>query len=828
MTTNLSSTNAFKYTYKSGLKGLPILPAIANFGIISFFTLFFSAIELFSKTEVTDNAGNVEGYVFANENLITLFFEDAKYMLPICLVLIAAASLAMAICSFNFITSKKQVNVFYSLGITRTKLFLGKYLSGATLLAATTFLPLFILLILNLAMLDFSGIIFKTFFLYFFSFLVVSLASFTITATIFSCVGTIFEAGIFSSIILFLPDIFLYGIQAIMGKFLYGNPYGFNFTNANNDYYDSNNTAALSETFDFISPIFFGRNELSKFGSIKKDTSLEEGVKQVIENPSFTNIILWVIFTGLILLLGIKLFNKRKAEIAGFIGTNRILNTLVSVLAGFFAYSLAISFTDTLALGITLGIIAFSILHLGLELAVLRDLKKFTRGLYKLPIGVVAITALILLMNSGLFGFSQKIPSYEKIKSASITLVGDTSQYALFGEGEGYRIETDLTLLSSQRVLSGELTSEKDIKAVLKAHELLTKATEDERTLGNTIQITYTLKDGSTFKRNFESVSPEAYRAALYVEDGDFFKNQLNVLFNGEMKKPDKSSYHSSPELALLEAQYNLRSPQGTIAVYPKYLDAQGNLTLSEKDREKLLKALYNDLINRSVSEKYYPDESPLAFLRFESDFYASEYYPYNDLTEEQIKLLKVKPKTKWEFSDYSSDQGIDVFYSSVWNPHPFVAITSDMTETIKFLKDIKIYDELTKTPDFVSAEIMPSSLCYEAIENEAPYNRDMLQYSSRYFLTAYTASDYKALDEMGNPIIDPYKRYSKGIDEVVNGYVTSDQKDVDVLLRYAYTAYEQDSTDTGYFVTFYTSTGDTSLCFIPENKLPQKFKIKF
>ena len=65
-------------------------------------------------------------------------------MLIPALVLVAICGLAMAICTFNFITSKKQVNVYYSLGITRTKLFLGKYLSGITLLAISTFIPLFI------------------------------------------------------------------------------------------------------------------------------------------------------------------------------------------------------------------------------------------------------------------------------------------------------------------------------------------------------------------------------------------------------------------------------------------------------------------------------------------------------------------------------------------------------------------------------------------------------------------------------------------------------------------------------------------------------------
>jgi hypothetical protein len=146
------------------------------------------------------------------------------------------------------------------------------------------------------------------------------------------------------------------------------------------------------------------------------------------------------------------------------------------------------------------------------------------------------------------------------------------------------------------------------------------------------------------------------------------------------------------------------------------------------------------------------------------------------------------------------------------------------MTETIELLKKFKIYDDIVKTPDFVSAKILKASECYNEIY-KSEYD-DVEKYFSRYFMTAYTSSSFENVDEFGNPI--EWNRYSETVDQKFNGYVTNDMKDVEKLLRYSYTAYEQDSTDSGYFVTFYTSTGDTSLCFIPENKLPSEFKIKF
>jgi hypothetical protein len=211
--------------------------------------------------------------------------------------------------------------------------------------------------------------------------------------------------------------------------------------------------------------------------------------------------------------------------------------------------------------------------------------------------------------------------------------------------------------------------------------------------------------------------------------------------------------------------------------------------------------------------------------MKFEGDFY-NEYWATleeNENSEDKKDEVKKKPKTTFELSEFTSDQ-LDLFTSSFYNPQPFFVITTDMTETIELLKKFKIYDTLIETPDFVSAEILPAKVCYDGTYGKEP---SIEKHFSRYFITTYTSTSYVALDEHGNPIPDPWERYSTTIDTMFTGYITNDIKDVEKLLRYACSAYEQDTTDSGYFVTFYTSKGDTSLCFIPENKLPQEFKVK-
>ena len=76
MTTNQSLTDAFKHTYKTGLKGLPILPALANFGVLAFFVTFFTVAEILSRQPIINDEGQTTGYISASNRYISFFFSD--------------------------------------------------------------------------------------------------------------------------------------------------------------------------------------------------------------------------------------------------------------------------------------------------------------------------------------------------------------------------------------------------------------------------------------------------------------------------------------------------------------------------------------------------------------------------------------------------------------------------------------------------------------------------------------------------------------------------------------------------------------------------------
>lgn len=785
MTTKQSSVKPMLFTFRQGFKSVSVAVSVILCGIFSLFSTLLTYVKLFAKHYTYDEYGEITGLVNVRDTYHFIIFEEAEMYSFILPLIAALAGVLMAICSFKFITSKKMVNVYYSLGITRTKLFCGNYLSGALLLFIAVFLPLFVTFIGNIIALGFTATLLKAFLFYLFSLYTTSLVAFTITATVFAVVGTTFETAIFSSFILFLPDIFFYSVQQLMTSFLYGNPYGSYFSYANSDSYNDF-AESLTSSLSFLSPVFRSKNEIAEYGVMLK-AKADEATPVI--SPDFLNILLWGGICAAIFALGIFFFNKRKAEICGFIGMNRYLNSAVSLLAGFSALSIICAITESLVIGLALGAVAFTVIHLLLEIIVLRDGKKFIRGLYKLPIGLVVSGIIVGVFYTGLFGFSQKLPDISDIQSVAVTYTGDLAEYGLFADSYTYN-NSDLSYKRLSDCLAGEFTTENDIKAVLDAHKSITETQPEDRELMNSIQFVYTLKNGTKFMRDFSGISYESYKKLLFLEDCDFFDTQLDEYFKGDIRKFNDHSF--SREYVFASAQENLRNTY-TAQIFSKNVDTIFNVNFTKSDKIKLLDALYTDLKNRSAEEKYYPTESPVGYIYFPNEVIdAAE----SETTSESLPF---------------SAQYAEFMYQSPWNTCFGTHITTDMTNTINVLKNLGLYEKMISDPDFVSAEVITAT---EAKNATIQYDEFYLMRQSRCFVGLYSSGKSDVTGQ-------EWAYYDTFLDESVNNNVIKDKAKIRLLADSSFTLYEQDTPDTGYFVSFRTADGGAYLRFIPDGKLP-------
>lgn len=785
MTTNQSLRKPMKFTFRQGLKSLSAAVAVILGGAVTFLTTFFALVELFRPHITYNEFGERTGVVESKDLYHFLIFPDAEAV-GVALPLIAAiGGVLMAICSFNFITSKKMVNVYYSLGITRTKLFCGKYFSGLLLIFLAISVPMLVTFIGNIISLGFSFTLVKAVLFYTLALLLTALIAFTITSAVFAAVGTTFETAIFSSIILFLPDIFFYSIQQLMNSFLYGNPYGNSFVYANTDSWN-NKVESLPDALNFLSPVFWSKNELVKFALAEKEKATEL-IPQI--SPNFWNILLWFAICAAVFGLAVLLFNRRKAEICGFIGMNRYLNSAVSLLAAFASLCIIVTMLDELLLGLVIGAVVFTAVHLILEIIVLRDGKKFVRGLYKLPIGLVVSGLIVAMFYTGLFGFSQKLPEVSEIKSVAVSYAGNVAEYGIFADSYGY-VASDFSYYSYSDSLTGEFTTENDIKAVLDVHKSIVGTPENDRLMENDVQFVYTLRNGKQFMRCFNSVSYESYKKLLYLEDCDFFDEQLKKYFKGEIR--EFKDYSNSPEYLFAETQKNLRNTY-TAQIYSGNIDKVFNVNFNKNDKALLLEALYTDIINRSVDEKYYPKESPVAFI----------YFPNDYVTEpaEGKSTLDIQP---------FSAQYADFMYQSPWSTCFGTYITTDMVNTIQLFKDLGIFEQLTLQPEFISAEIVTAHDAFELIYGADTY---IIPHMSRCFIGKYSSDTPTAAQD--------WSYYTDTLGSLANNGLITDKTKIQKLADCSFTVYQQDDTEKGHFVSFRTTDGGTYLRFIPDGKLP-------
>ncbi|MEG1551677.1 MAG: hypothetical protein RR355_05345, partial [Oscillospiraceae bacterium] len=143
MTSQKSSKNTFLYAFKTGLKSNALFGLIEF--LVTFMALAYNPITMIFKkqsqnpmTGLLEDAKYTEMYkvFFTDQNMVFLRYLYVAFFL--------GAGVLLGIAAFKFITGKKTINVYYSLGIKRASLFSAKFLAGTVTLLAAIFIPTFI------------------------------------------------------------------------------------------------------------------------------------------------------------------------------------------------------------------------------------------------------------------------------------------------------------------------------------------------------------------------------------------------------------------------------------------------------------------------------------------------------------------------------------------------------------------------------------------------------------------------------------------------------------------------------------------------------------
>jgi len=820
--------NTFWFSVAHAMKKNFILPLL-TFAVSMFFYLSNFCWEKIREAKETASIKGQDVLKIMRDAYEVFIFDSEQaaynpllYIFPALLVVI---SILLGVLLFRFVTNKKTVNVYYSLGIKRADLYTARLLAGVFMMLAAVLVPLAVSLGLNLHYFGSSVMLWRTFLFYAVHNVICVLAGLTISAAVSSCVGTVVESIGFSAVLAAFPSVVTmcvnYGVPAILngapaityyGIYPAASSYG-------ELHFDITGSTVFGRIISHINLLMLNRSSFINSSSVEAMT--KEAAKKWAA-PSLTPYILWAVLIAAFFVFGLFMFKRRKAEICGFPGRSAVLNFVLCMITSFGVASLVLYFvvseipqitTWMIIVGLMIiSIIIFLIFDIILHLSFKAIKKDWKIGL--VHAGLMA--AFLLSLYTGFFGYSSRVPDIQDIDSVSISapnaLMGS---YQLGRELSGSYVTdryysdvySNYYYVGNRSVSLIENFKDKDdINTVCEIHKAMIKAGNIRRVNTNSddyskrvtcqsVVIRYKLKNGRELVRVYEYVPLTNYPTLYTLEDT---KN-----WNSKIK----------------DELLNIDSENVIPIVFSAQMD--NRIAVDEELTAGLARAIYNDITTLSSdkfltsnakylgSVAFYVNRSQREdYSMYESSEYVNATSIEDEITEEEEPLSRQETVDNLAIRDNSQGKYLALGDYSV------IPITEEMTNTISFLKAHGLYEKLSDESPIVSARI--------ADMGKATSSDDMrhgFAYSSPIFNSFWDDGKSK-----------PYsKKDSDGYEYEVSSYTSGDfmPKDavtitnktiVEKLAANAY-GYRFDLTG-GYLVEFKRENGALTIMYVPKGRI--------
>lgn len=819
--------NTFWFSVAHAMKKNFILPLL-TFAVSMFFYLSNFCWEKIREAKETASIKGqdvlkimrdaYEVFIFDSEQAA---YDPLLYIFPALLVVI---SLLLGVLLFRFVTNKKTVNVYYSLGIKRADLYTARLLAGVFMMIAAVLVPLAVSLGLNLHYFGSSVMLWRTFLFYAVHSAICVLAGLTISAAVSSCVGTTVEAIGFSAVLAAFPSVVTmcvnYGVPSILngapaityyGIYPAASSYG-------ELHFDITGSTVFGRIISHINLLMLNRSSFINSSSVEAMT--KEAAKKWVA-PSLTPYILWAVLIAAFFVFGLFMFKRRKAEICGFPGRSAVLNFVLCMITSFGVASLVLYFvvseipqitTWMIIVGLMIiSIIIFLIFDIILHLSFKAIKKDWKIGL--VHAGLMA--AFLLSLYTGFFGYSSRVPDIQDIDSVSISapnaLMGS---YQLGRELSGSYVTdryysdvySNYYYVGNRSVSLIENFKDKDdINTVREIHKAMIKAGNIRRVNTNSddyskrvtcqsVVIRYKLKNGRELVRVYKYVPLANYPTLYTLEDTKNWNNKIK------------------------DELLNIDSENVIPIVFSAQMD--NRIAVDEELTAGLARAIYNDISSLSSdkfltsnakylgSVAFYVNRSQREdYSMYESSEYVNATSMTDEITEEETLS---RQETVDGFANHEDSTGR---YLALGD-YSVIPITEEMTNTISFLKAHGLYEKLSDESPIVSARI--------ADMGKATSSDDMrhgFAYSSPIFNSFWDDGKSK-----------PYsKKDSDGYEYEVSSYTSgdfmpkdsktiTDKATLEKLAANAY-GYRFDLTG-GYLVEFKRANGNLTIMYVPKGRI--------
>ena len=820
--------NTFWFSVAHAMKKNFILP-LMTFAVSMFFYLSnFCWDKINEAKEAAEIRGQdvlkmmrdaYEVFIFDSEQAA---YNPLFYIFPALLVVI---SILLGVLLFRFVTNKKTVNVYYSLGIKRADLYTARLVAGIIMMLAATLIPLAVSLGINLHYFGSSAMLWRTFLFYAVHNVICVLAGLTISAAVSSCVGTVVESLGFSAVLAAFPSVVTMCVNYSVPAILNGAP-GITYY----DIYPSSSSYGDMH-LDMTGSTMFGRiishinllmlNRSSFINSSSVEAMTKEAAKKWAA-PSLTPYILWAVLIAAFFVFGLFMFKRRKAEICGFPGRSTVLNFVLCMIASFGAASLIIYLASKnpdistwllIAILLVISMAVFLVLDILVHLSFKALKKDWKIGL--VHVGLMA--AFLLSLYTGFFGYSSRVPDVQSIESASISAPNALMGSYKLGNGlqSGYNsnlyfgedgLKDYYYVGNRSNSLVEDFKDKDDINTVREIHKAMIKAgnlnktnsdSDDysKRVTSQKVIIKYKLKNGRELVRVYNYVPLTDYPTLYTLED--------------------TKNWNSKIKNELL----NIDSENVIPIVFSAQMD--NRIAVDEELTAGLARAIYNDISTLS-SDKflssnakylgsvafYVNREQREDYSIYESSEYVNATSMEDEITEEEEPLSRQETVDNLAIRDNSQGKYLALGDYSV------IPITEEMTNTISFLKAHGLYEKLSDESPIVSVRVKDMGHSTDSVNARYGYG-----YSSPIFNAFWDDGKSKAVSKTDSTgYTYQFSNYNSGDFMPKDAVTITNKTIVEKLAANAY-GYRFDLTG-GYLVEFKRANGALTIMYVPKGRI--------
>ncbi|MBE6783344.1 MAG: hypothetical protein E7536_04970 [Ruminococcaceae bacterium] len=810
------SDKKFNSMYKSRLKSSLFFPLIG--------TIIMFAITVISPVSEMITLSNPDRYEYIHDSAF-MNIENIRYILfgyigpveetfPDTTILmymtVIIAAILCAIMTFRDLTGKKTANVYYSLGLSRTKLFTSTYLSGATAVIFMTVVPLATSFIINSLVFGISKELLCAAVFSVSALCNVSLIAYTLSAIAMILSGMFFEGAFFAFFLNSISAIFTFCICMFSEGLLTGG--GF----AHRSLYDEIFIDSFISTFlgktSFLNSLAHSATEVGKLSYCLYTGSNDEmwffTSLETWQSPDFIPVIVWTVILIGLAFLATYLFNNKKAENIGFFATSKPLYRIffATMIAAF--SSLGVTRCRDFTKGLTwLFILISLVVSLLVCLIVNLILSKLSKIRLKeearfFPVYSAIVILFATIFSTGFFGYTNKIPDLEKVKYVRISAFAD-DYYGYYGN-ELCDVDSQFSIPIYLNNFSGEnfylIDTKEDIDDIRELHKDLIKADNakissdyTQTKIGSVITLEYTLTNGKTVLRTYRNITPQIIEKMLScngVEEN--IKNSIVSNLDNIIQKIN------APDVE--EDDYSFGK---YLTVFSNDFTSAHNIELTAQQINDLLEAYRKDVEQLPILTLYQPKEKSLGLLTIRNDYEIINNY--NDANGEPI-IDGLASELSYATLPYKL-MHLDGEMS--------IHISQEMVNTIQWAKSVGIYKyfEIDKTVSITTVEATHNNSSFIKLSISKWRNFNML-FNGISYDDAYVESYC----------------YEKSVDVTLPGshiVYNLTESEINYIRENAYPIYL--ATTPGYFIKMTTDTSN-HICmnlFIPDSVLTDELKTK-